>query len=56
MNKKQKKELLSELGRSGGTATYKKHGKKHYQDMVNKRWANAKAKKTEAILPLDKGY
>lgn len=35
----QKKEKpASALGRLGGNATLKKHGKKHYKAMAKKRW------------------
>jgi len=42
-----------ELGRKGGKATKKKHGKKHYQklaeNMNKKRWGKASPKKVEGV-------
>lgn len=33
-----RKQIASLLGRAGGEATFKKHGKKHYKMMLEKRW------------------
>lgn len=44
-----KKELTAtELAKMGGTATLKKYGKKHFSDLVKKRWANEKKAKKVA--------
>ena len=41
-----KKELtVTELAAKGGNANFKKHGKKHYRKMAQKRWS--KIKKTK---------
>lgn len=47
--KKIKKEMtVSELARMGGNALVKKYGKKHFSDLVNKRWEKErKAKKAK---------
>ena len=36
--------LHSEVARKGGKNTFKKHGKKHYQDMAKTRWDKEKEK------------
>ena len=40
-----RKQIASLLGRAGGNATFKKHGKKHYKMMLEKRWGKNKENK-----------
>jgi hypothetical protein len=35
----------TEVVKKAGYATFKKYGKKHYQEMAKKKWANEKARK-----------
>ena len=39
---KQKLEAAVSLGRRGGQATYKSHGKKQMSEMSKKRWSKVK--------------
>lgn len=44
---KKKSLTVKEMATLGGKATFKKYGKKHYKEMGEKRWKNAKkVKKT----------
>lgn len=44
---KSNSDIARELGRSGGLKTLKKHGKDHYKQIANKRWAKEKQKRAE---------
>ena len=47
-----RKEIASLLGRAGGNATFKKHGKKHYKMMLEKRWGkNKENKESSSEIP-----
>lgn len=38
------KEAAKIIAKKGGVATLKKHGKKHYKKMAEKRWAKSRSK------------
>ncbi len=42
------KAIARRLGRSGGKATLKKHGKGHFKRIIRKRWDKVKAEKEKA--------
>ena len=49
------KDIAKELGRSGGKATLKKHGKGHFKRIIKKRWDSVRArKKADPEAPIDK--
>lgn len=50
------KDIAKELGRSGGKATLKKYGKKHFKKIIRKRWDDAKNKNENPVseAPIDK--
>jgi len=44
MTKNALSEAAKVIAKAGGVATLKKHGKKHYKAMANKRWAKSRSK------------
>lgn len=46
-------ELAKEMGKKGGSSTFKKHGRDHYVLMGKKSVESKRNKKNETKLPID---
>lgn len=46
--KSQAQKAMSVLGSAGGLANFKKHGRDHMREIVNKRWAKKKKNNLQA--------
>jgi len=44
------KEIAKQLGRAGGNKVLKKYGKKHFKEMINKRWEKEKSKTEKSLI------
>ena len=49
MNKKELSQAAKVIAKAGGVATLKKHGKKFYRKIANKRWAKSRQQRAKKI-------